>query len=192
MMWHIFDDVGIAACEWLKNKRKWVGTWVACVEGETLTTTLLRLLTNIDAVKLIKVNVSSRCSHTDTHTDECVIGVFLPIVELLQSSYIFFLNTWCFVVTETVTESYVTHSNNRGIQSLGPIRATANRVKDNRYVLHLTPTIQLAITFLSLEIRAWFKYAGKVHSVYVIAVSTPHRWQQRLKTPFRENASQMW
>ena len=47
----------------------------------------------------------------------------------------------------------VTHSHKRGLRSLGLIRATGKEVKDNHYVLHLTPTLQLAITFLSFEIR---------------------------------------
>ena len=53
---------------------------------------------------------------------------------------------------------YATCSNEKGIKSLGPMRATGKKVKDNRYVLHLTPTLQLAATFLSFEIRAWLKY----------------------------------
>ena len=48
-------------------------------------------------------------------------------------------------------ETYVTRSHNKGSKSLGPIRATGKEVRDNHYgiVLHLTPTLQLAITFLS-------------------------------------------
>ena len=49
---------------------------------------------------------------------------------------------------------YVPRSHKKGIKSLGPIRATGKEVRDNHYVLHLTPTLQLAVSFLSLEIRA--------------------------------------
>ena len=59
---------------------------------------------------------------------------------------------------------------------LGPIRATGKEVKDNHYVLHLTPTLQLATPCLSFEIRAWFNYQGKLHSVYFLTVPISQKW----------------
>ena len=44
------------------------------------------------------------------------------------------------------------------IKSLRPIRATGKEVMYNRYVLHLIPTLQVTLTFLSFKIQAWFKY----------------------------------
>ena len=35
--------------------------------------------------------------------------------------------------------TYVTRSHKKGVKSLGPIRAAGKEVKDNHYVLHLTP-----------------------------------------------------
>ena len=57
----------------------------------------------------------------------------------------------------------VTRSNKRGTKSLGPIRATSKEVRDNHHVLHLTPTLQLAMTFLHSGIWAWLKYQLTLH-----------------------------
>ena len=51
----------------------------------------------------------------------------------------------------------------RGLKSLGLIRATGQEIQDNHYVLHLTPTLHLAITFLGFfEIRTCFQCHNKV------------------------------
>ena len=71
---------------------------------------------------------------------------------------------------QCVQFTYVTRSNKKGIKSLGPIQATGKEVKDNHHVLHLTPTLQLALTVLSFEILAWLKYQIKLHFRYFLTV----------------------
>ena len=83
MRLQIFDDVGVAAAGvgFFKGfDRDW--TRVACAEGEVLTKCYGGFLTNTDQLKLINANMSSE---RVPHSDECVIGVFLNIVEWLHS-----------------------------------------------------------------------------------------------------------
>ena len=125
---HIFDDVGVAACDFLFFLMGWTLDWtlVACAEDEILTTTPWRFRTNADAVKL-KINMSlrvlgwARCS---TRVHKLLFNVFSHVVILDRSStdtnvllayFCILLNyfnqgkkknhhdTWCIFMTETVT-----------------------------------------------------------------------------------------
>ena len=82
----------------------------------------------------------------------------------------------CKTLREVGWYVYVTRYHKRWIQSLGSIRATGKEVKDNHCVLHLTPTLQLTVTSLSFEIRAWFQYQIKRHFVYLLTVPISQEW----------------
>ena len=84
---HILNDVGVAAAELLKKrgKKKKKGLdWdlnlgrLCGRSNQILSTCYGGFMTNTDKFKLIKVNMSSE---RYLHSDKCVIGVFLHIVE---------------------------------------------------------------------------------------------------------------
>ena len=80
---HIFDDVGVAACELFILKRIEPRSLVRKVEYY-ITTTPWGFLRNTDAVHDLSLRV---LAERDTHSHGCAVGVFLHIVQIFHTRY---------------------------------------------------------------------------------------------------------